>query len=57
MGEVGCEDERPPGQLLQVVILQVEFHCYLGVIKQNGGHIRVRGDAQLKDGTEIRKRV
>lgn len=29
VSEVGSEDEGSPGQLLQVVIPQVEFHCYL----------------------------
>lgn len=29
MGEVGCVHECPPGQHLQVVIPQVEFHSNL----------------------------
>lgn len=29
VGEVGRVGEGPPGELLQVVIPQVQFHCYL----------------------------
>lgn len=34
MGEVGGEEERTPGQLSQVVLSQVKFHCNLNQFNQ-----------------------